>query len=216
MLKSRKFHNEKTYKFLTAPAYLSDEDGLQGGYGYSGDGGPAVEATLQPEFIAMDGTGNLYIFQHGRIRRVDSKGTFTTLAGTHPAHSLATDDAGNLYWASARVIYKMDTGGIITTFAGRSHHHDAMDRNYIVDGTPAVEAEFESVGVMIPLQSGRIGLHTSGRRVSKVSRRGDACLLKSLSRQNGRLAVRLFSRLFGKGIVFSNGLLLQQRSRIKC
>ena len=55
-----------------------------------------------------------------------------------------------------------------------------------------------------------------GRRVSNVSRQGDACLLKSLSRKKGRLTVRLLSRLFGKGIVFSNGLLLQQRSRIKC
>ena len=162
--------------------------------GYSGDGGPAVEAKLRPEFIAVDGTGNLYILQYSRIRRVDSKGTittittvadgrefiyvsdfaadgagnlyftshifdtthirrmdsngtFTTLAGTRGAKSFARDDAGNLYYGALRVIFKMDAGGIITTFAGTSYH-EAIDSNYIVDGTPAVEAEFESLGGM--------------------------------------------------------------------
>ena len=52
--------------------------------GYSGDGGPAVQAQLyNPRGVAVDGAGNLYIADLGnnRIRRVDASGTITTLAG---------------------------------------------------------------------------------------------------------------------------------------
>ena len=54
--------------------------------GFSGDGGPAVEATFnRPHSIALDGKGALYIADIGnhRIRRVDlASGIVTTFAGT--------------------------------------------------------------------------------------------------------------------------------------
>ena len=53
--------------------------------GYSGDGGPAVQAQLYaPRGVAVDGTGNLYIADkdNNRIRRVDASGIITTIAGT--------------------------------------------------------------------------------------------------------------------------------------
>jgi streptogramin lyase len=54
---------------------------------YSGDGGPAVEASLQlPQGIAVDDDGSLYIadtFNHV-VRRVDAKGEITTFAGSEP------------------------------------------------------------------------------------------------------------------------------------
>ena len=49
-----------------------------------GDGGPATEAGLvQPEGLAFDRTGNLYIAdsRHHRVRKVDLTGTITTVAG---------------------------------------------------------------------------------------------------------------------------------------
>ena len=52
-----------------------------GEVGYSGDGGPAVEARLDcPEGIAVDGAGNLYFADtcNQRIRRVDTSGIITT------------------------------------------------------------------------------------------------------------------------------------------
>ena len=87
--------------------------------GFSGDGGPATEARLSvPEGVAVDGAGNLYIADTGnsRIRKVDSAGIITTVAGTEesgfsgdggPAvqarlyepRGMATDGAGNLYIA---------------------------------------------------------------------------------------------------------------------
>ena len=52
--------------------------------GFAGDGGSATEAQLRgPTGVATDGTGNLYIADPGndRIRRVDSSGTISTVAG---------------------------------------------------------------------------------------------------------------------------------------
>lgn len=54
--------------------------------GFSGDGGPAINAEMrQPHSIALDQLGNLYICDIGnhRIRRVDAKtGLISTFAGT--------------------------------------------------------------------------------------------------------------------------------------
>lgn len=83
----------------------------------SGDGGPATSAGVTaPSGVAMDATGNLYIAELGgaRIRKVDSSGVITTVAGDgHNAYSgdggpaanaqlntptmLALDAQGNLY-----------------------------------------------------------------------------------------------------------------------
>ena len=56
-----------------------------GGFGYSGDGGPAASAQLaNPIGVAVDGEGNLYVADVGnnRIRKVDAvTGTITTVAG---------------------------------------------------------------------------------------------------------------------------------------
>ena len=87
--------------------------------GYAGDGGPAVRAQLNyPAAVAVDKAGNVYLADTGnhRIRRVDTSGTITTIAGTGepgfggdggPAaeaqlaspYAVAVDGSGNLYVA---------------------------------------------------------------------------------------------------------------------
>ena len=125
-----------------------------GEYGFSGDGGPAVQAALYyPAGVAVDGAGNLFIADSGnnRIRRVDATGTITTIAGTGeygfsgdsgPAvqaaldypRGVAVDGAGNLYIADTvnDRIRKVDSAGVITTVAGTGDYGD--------DG-PAVQAQ---------------------------------------------------------------------------
>ena len=126
--------------------------------GYSGDGGPAVEAQLGgPTNVAVDRAGNLYIADSSnqRIRRVDVPGTITNFAGNGrqgrsgdggPAvaarltwpRGVALDSAGNLYIADTgnQRIRRVDTRGIIRTIAGTGR------RYFGGDGGPAVEAWF--------------------------------------------------------------------------
>jgi trimeric autotransporter adhesin len=114
--------------------------GVLFGFGYGGDGGPATQALmLLPEGIALDATGNLYIadWLNNRIRKVDTAGIITTIAGTGaqgfsgdggPATAatlnlpvdVTADSAGNVYiadWINFR-IRKVDAAGTIQTFVG--------------------------------------------------------------------------------------------------
>jgi uncharacterized protein (TIGR03437 family) len=109
-----------------------------GTQGFSGDNGPATSAELnQPEGIAADSAGNLYIadWQNSRIRKV-ANGVITTVAGNGtrgfsgdggPATSaqlsypqgVAVDSAGNLYIAdTSNSSIRKVANGVITTVAG--------------------------------------------------------------------------------------------------
>ena len=109
--------------------------------GGSGDGGAATNAIVyRPYAVAVDGAGNLFIVENGnnRIRKVDTNGVITTVAGTGtqgysgdggPAtnaalsspDSLALDSTGNLFitdYGNHR-IRRIGTNGIITTVVGK-------------------------------------------------------------------------------------------------
>lgn len=69
--------------------------------GFSGDGGPAVDASLNgPIAVAVDGAGNVYIGDGGnyRIRKVTLDGNIATIAGTGVDQE--SGDGGNALYAS--------------------------------------------------------------------------------------------------------------------
>jgi hypothetical protein len=70
---------------------------------YSGDGGAATNANLnRPYGVACDAFGNLYIADSGyeRIRKVDTNGIITTVAGyLWNCSGVAFDVFGNLFIA---------------------------------------------------------------------------------------------------------------------
>ena len=160
-----------------------------GGRGFSGDGGPAVEAELRnPSGVAVDGAGNLYIadtFNH-RIRKVDSTGTITTVAGTGqygfggdggPATAVrlaypddvAVDGAGNLYIAESSDdrVRKVDSTGTITTIAGTGRF------GFRGDGGPAVKADlFNPSGVAVDGAGNLYIADVSNHRIRKVDSTG--------------------------------------------
>lgn len=81
----RKVNRAGTIITVAGSGAISTVGHSTGGFGFSGDGGPAVYAQLSiPEGVAVDGRGNVYIADTGndRIRRVDTKGIIRTVAGT--------------------------------------------------------------------------------------------------------------------------------------
>ena len=128
--------------------------------GFTGDGGPAMAARLYaPEGVAVDAAGNLYVADtdNHRVRRVDSAGVITTIAGTGesgysgdggPAtaarlslpQGVAVDAAGNLYVAdtSNHRVRRIDSAGLVSTIAGTG------ERGYSGDGGAGTAARLGS------------------------------------------------------------------------
>jgi uncharacterized protein (TIGR03437 family) len=133
--------------------------------GFSGDGGPAVDAELNtPTGIFGDSSGNLYIGDPGnqRIRKVNASGIITTLAGNgnkgysgdgglaidatlYNASRVAVDSSGNVYIAdqSNHRIRMVNPQGIISTFAGNGAGTPA-EGAFSGDGGPAVDASLNN------------------------------------------------------------------------
>jgi alpha-tubulin suppressor-like RCC1 family protein len=140
-----------------------------GGSGPASNGGPATGVALaEPEGIAVDRGGNVYVANAARILRVTPEGALTTFAGGGtptpdgdgdggPATSaalymwngaaLAFDPTGQLYIAddTADRVRKVDLAGVITTVVG---HRGGG--NQVVTGAhlPATQAQIDEPGGM--------------------------------------------------------------------
>jgi uncharacterized protein (TIGR03437 family) len=128
--------------------------------GFSGDGGPAIDAEIYtPTGIRGDHSGNLYIADVGnqRIRKVDSSGIITTFAGNgnkgyggdgglainasfYNAVRVAIDPSGNVLVAdqSDHRIRRIAPSGFITTIAGNGVGA------FSGDGGPAINASLNN------------------------------------------------------------------------
>ncbi|BCS98768.1 hypothetical protein DSLASN_44000 [Desulfoluna limicola] len=176
-----------TNGIITQIAGIGDVEAyLVGGY-YTGEGIPAVEAYLDSKDIALDSQGNLFIAEPAlkRIRKVDSNGIITTVAGIGfgvfngdgiPAveaslfnpDSIAIDPQGNLFiYDGYYRIRKVDTNGIITTMAGTGICC------YNGEGIPAVEAALSRVvsDIAVNHQGTVFVAGERGHRVRKICSR---------------------------------------------
>ncbi|MGA2193152.1 MAG: hypothetical protein ABSG42_07245, partial [Nitrospirota bacterium] len=142
--------------------------GYQNG-GFSGDGGPAIDACISgPKGVSVDKAGNIYFIDYFnlRIRKIDvskEPPVITSVAGGGndsfvegvPATSvrlvfpedLALDGKGNVYIAEpgARVVLKIDAkNGTISRAAGN------YSRWQVGDGVPAVNSSLRNpIGIAV-------------------------------------------------------------------
>ena len=143
-----------------------------GDRGYSGDGGPAIDAELgDPTSIALDGDGRIYLVDvfNNCIRRIDHDGTIRTVAGNGKAGGagdggLATaaqlsrpggvvaDSAGRLYIADNdnNRVRRVDGAGIITTIAGTGK------AGFSGDGGQAIRAQLSEPAAIELDDEGRL------------------------------------------------------------
>jgi streptogramin lyase len=166
--------------------------------GYTGDGGPAVTATMnEPYAVAVDSNGDLYIVDrlNAVIRKMDRKsGVLTTVAGTgkkdyggdggkateamlREPNDCCLDGKGGLLiadvtdWRIRRVDLKT---GLITTFAGTGRPKDKkIDRVKIGDGGKATAAVI--VGARAVCVDGRGNTYIcerEGNAIRKVDDKG--------------------------------------------
>ncbi len=157
--------------------------------GFDGDGGKATDAKLKiPAGLTFDKKGNLYIADRDnhRIRKVDTRGTITTVAGNGTAgfsgdggkatdamlnlpSGIVIDDNGNIYISdrSNDRVRVVNSKGIITTIAG-----NGMD-GYNGDSGPATQAQLSRPFGLALDKKGNLYIADRGNnRVRKVNPQG--------------------------------------------
>lgn len=137
----------------------------------TGDGGPAYYATFQGAYaLARDAAGSFYIGETARIRRIDTQGVITTIAGTGvpgetgdggPATSaqvnfvtgIAIDSQGNIYFSEDQTqIRRIAPDGSIALFVTENGVAglavDAQDQLYVAEPGNAVVRVITKAGAI--------------------------------------------------------------------
>ena len=123
-----------------------------GTQGFAGDGGPATAAQIaRPQSVVVDGAGNLYVSDNfnSRVRKVDTKGIITTVAGggkdavtdgaaatavaLNVPGELAVDGAGNLFIGDGGLnqIFKVSPAGTLRKGPFRARFRPFRERPLI-------------------------------------------------------------------------------------
>lgn len=161
-----------------------------GTIGYTGDGGPAVNAQLGDLYYtypAIDNTGNIFIAQNSNntIRKINAAGIITTIAGTigvigytgdggpainaliyHPTY-MVVDNNNNLLFGDRNgdIIRQITPGGIITTITGQFAVTCGVG-----DGGPLSAAQFRAVSAIAKDAAGNLYISDYGcNTIRKVS-----------------------------------------------
>lgn len=188
-------HNQRIR--MVSPSGIITTVAGGGQMGFAGDGGPATSAKLnRPHDVAVDSSGNLYIADtyNYRIRKVDTSGIITTVAGNGTqgfggdggaaisaelgyTGNIAIDSSGNLYiiemfnspiWGiRLSNIRKVSTSGIISTVAGKGTN------GFSGDGGPATSAELNGpAGIAFDSSGNFYFADRNNQRIRKVSTSG--------------------------------------------
>ncbi len=180
----------------TAPAYTISAIVGTGTPGFTGDGSAAIGAEVNfPSSMAMDKSGNLYIADSAnfRIRKVDTNGNISTIAGTGatgnagdgkaataaqfgPPGGIAVDSSGNVYFSDTgnHTIRKIGTDGNISRFAGTGTLGFSGDITPYTDPTAAITLASNAqisrpTGIAVDSKGNVYFSDTGNNRIRRVS-----------------------------------------------
>jgi len=188
------YKNSKVRKVSPAGA-ISSVAG-DGSFLTSGDGGSATSAGVQPQAVAVDKSGNLYIAAGNQVRMVDSQGNISTVVNASGAagfsgdggsavqavldnpQDLTTDSDGNLYIADSdnHRIRKV-SGGTISTIAGSGQVYPQSNGSFSGDGGLATSANlsfpsgvaFDSDGNLLIADTGNSAIRLLNTTTGDIS-----------------------------------------------
>ena len=162
-----------------------------GSWGFFGEGVPSTAAQITTiEDVCLDKFGNVYFTDRDnyRIRKINTSGIITTVAGSGTFSSTGTgdggpatlatfnfltgvtvDDVGNLYIADFNdaKVRKVSTMGIITTVAGNGL------ATYSGDGIPATNAQFNPFRLAFDNNKNLVIADKINRRVYRIDKTSD-------------------------------------------
>ncbi len=164
-----------------------------GSYGFSGNGGAAVDAALSnPSGVALDAAGNLYIadLNNNVVRKMDmTTGDINAFAGNHTAgsggdgaaataaqlsfpSSVSVDNAGSIYITDQgnNTVRRVDSLGVISLFAGNHTN------GYTGDGLAPTSAKLNSPTSVAADGWGKIYIADNGNNVIRAVTYGVAAV----------------------------------------
>jgi YD repeat-containing protein len=168
-----------------------------GQQGYAGDGGAATSAQLNdPWGVAVASDGSLFIGERARIRKVNTAGVITTIAGNGTqgfggdggpasdatltwARLLKFGPDGSLYFVDASLAFaqrirRIAPDGIINTVAGSGGSCEVfVNWPDCHDGGPAVQAAFYQILGLAVSANGPLFISDGNHLVRRVSQDGE-------------------------------------------
>jgi|GEM_PF-1818677 len=183
-----------------SPTSLSDIAGVYEEAGFNGDGVATSSWLLNPTGLALDGLGNLFINDYGnyRVRRVDTSGNMTTVAGTgsccfggdnypladaifNSPFGVAFDGLGNMFIADRnnQRIREVNTAGTITTVVGNGTAGAPTPG-------PATSSSLSSPMAIAADAAGNLYIaDTNNNSIEKVDTTGQLAILTTASQPQG-------------------------------
>ena len=153
--------------------------------GSNGDGGPATNARIYPDAIALDTFGNIYFTDSYKVRKIDIiTGIITTIAGNgtsgysgdggsaisstlYSPWGICFDKHNNLYIGDGFALRKINSLGMINKITGDG------TLGFTGDGGPAISAKCGTVlGVCIDTIGNLFFADADNRRVRRIDTNG--------------------------------------------
>ena len=148
-----------------------------GGYGFGGDGGPAVDALIQgPTAMTQTPDGTIYFIDslNARVRAISPSGIITTvlsaanlaaLGSVETINAIASDPSGNVYVLLARRLMQLAPDGTITVIVNKANTPGDAG-----DGGLASQAQIQSGGGLARDAAGNIYFSDpSSNRIREVT-----------------------------------------------